>query len=117
MYKGIGFHDCVSFHCLNILTSGSGHQSPGLREYTRGGQPCPGHAAPLGIIGQYIVCTHYVVTEDVHQLVDQVEDGHLERDPALLLGLHADKQAVEAVGLPIHAVSVMYTIMYCAHSS
>ena len=57
MYKGIGFHDCVSFHCLNILTSDSGHQSPGLREYTRGGQPCPGHAAPLGISGQYIVCT------------------------------------------------------------
>ena len=49
----------------------------------------------------------YVVTKGVHQLVDQVEDGHLERDPALLLGLHTDKQAVEAVRLPIHAVSVM----------
>ena len=36
--------------------------------------------------------------------MDQVEDGHLERDPALLLGLHADEQAVEAVGLPVHAV-------------
>ena len=52
-------------------------------------------------------CVHYVVTEGVHQLVDQVENGHLERDPALLLGLHTDKQAVEAVRLPIHAVSVM----------
>ena len=45
-----------------------------------------------------------VLTKGVHQLVDQVEDGHLERDPALLLGLHADEQAVEAVGLPVHAV-------------
>ena len=54
---------------------------------------------------------HYVVTEGVHQLVDQVEDGHLERDPALLLGLHADEQTVEAVGLTVHAVSVIYTII------
>ena len=48
-----------------------------------------------------------MVTEGVHQLVDQVEDGHLERDPALLLGLHADEQAVEAVRLTVYAVSVM----------
>ena len=111
MYKKIVFHDCVSFHCLNILTSGSGHQSPGLRGYTRGGQPCPGHAAPLGISGQYIVCVHYVVTEGVHQLVDQVEDGHLERNPALLPGLHADEQAVEAVRLPVQAVSGLKGIL------
>ena len=45
------------------------------------------------------------LTEGVHQLVDQVEDGHLERNPALLPGLHADKQAVEAVRLPVQAVS------------
>ena len=37
--------------------------------------------------------------------MDQVEDGHLERDPALLPGLHADEQAVEAVRLPVQAVS------------
>ena len=57
----------------------------------------------------YIVCEvtngQPVVTEGVHELVDQVEDGHLERDPALLLGLHADEQAVEAVGLSVHAIS------------
>ena len=37
--------------------------------------------------------------------MDQVEDGHLEWDPALLPGLHADEQAVEAVRLPVQAVS------------
>ena len=45
------------------------------------------------------------LTEGVHQLGDQVEDGHLERNPALLPGLHADEQAVEAVCLPVQAVS------------
>ena len=107
LYKEIEFHDCASCHYLNILTWGIGHWSPGLRGCTRGCQPCPGHAAPLG--HWYIVCEvtngQPVVTEGVHELVDQVEDGHLERDPALLPGLHADEQAVEAVRLPVQAVS------------
>ena len=41
----------------------------------------------------------------VHQLVDEVEDGHPQRDPALLERLHADKQTVEAVRFPVNTVS------------
>ena len=43
--------------------------------------------------------------ECVHQLVDQVEHGHPEGDPALLQRLHADEQTVEAVRFPVNAVS------------
>ena len=43
-------------------------------------------------------------TEGVHQFMDEVEDGHPQRYPSLLEGLHADEQTVEAVGLPVHAV-------------
>ena len=45
------------------------------------------------------------LTESVHELVDEVEHRHLERDPGLLLRLHADEEAVEAVRLSVHAVS------------
>lgn len=48
-------------------------------------------------------------SKGVHQLMDKVENCHLERYPTLLLWLHADKQAVEAVGLTIHAVSTIVT--------
>ena len=41
----------------------------------------------------------------MHELVDEVEHRHLERDPGLLLRLHADEEAVEAVRLSVHAVS------------
>ena len=41
----------------------------------------------------------------MHELVDEVEHRHLEGDPGLLLRLHADEEAVEAVRLPVHAVS------------
>ena len=44
-------------------------------------------------------------TECVHQLVNQVEHRHLERNPALLLRLHTDEQTVETVGLAINTVS------------
>ena len=47
LYRRIEFHDCVSFHCLNIWTWGSGHWAPSLGRCTRGCQSCPGHAAPL----------------------------------------------------------------------
>ena len=41
----------------------------------------------------------------MHELVYEVEHRHLERDPGLLLRLHADEEAVEAVRLSVHAVS------------
>ena len=59
MYKRKEFHDCVSFHCLNILTSGSGHWSPGLRGCTRGCQPCQGHAALL--VTRSLSCDNVII--------------------------------------------------------
>ena len=48
-------------------------------------------------------------TEGVHQFMDEVEDGHPQRYPSLLEGLHADEQTVEAVGLLVQAVPDIIT--------
>ena len=62
-------------------------------------------SVPGGALGSLRLVRVVLGSKCVHQLVDEVEDGHPQRDPALLERLHADKQTVEAVGFPVNAVS------------
>ena len=50
-------------------------------------------------------------SKSVHQLVDQVQHGHPQGDPALLERLHADKQTVEAVRFPVNTVSASNSVV------